>query len=361
MDHFIMAERKVKVAYDLYNAYTLYDVNGKQLSKADCFSIQHLGDNLFKYSQYLYRGGVGVFDSNGTDIIPAIYESIEYCDGYYIVTKNWHRGTLYADGSFKFENSICITSSIIAKEKFGIWSIYDDKGNVLLSDQFVSVTQLNNKLVGVAINKDSHIYHGILDHYLNYVQPTEYEDIIVKDGCIKAKYDGYWHQINDDGELIPTTLQLSNNNQLVSERDKSYIKNFNGDVLKEFDFVCEESFKYGYAVVKKRIISNFYSKSRFKYKYGLIDSKGTLIFPVVYRHIIILNKYYFLASKGSGGGLINLKGQVLIPYRIIFCRSHIEKELTHSFYVKMSTSLLYKYIKPGYIKKNKISLQKFRK
>lgn len=355
-DHFIMAERKVKVAYDYFNAYTLYDISGKQISKTDCFSIQHIGDNLFKYSKYLYGGGVGVFDSNGIEIIPGIYESLDYRDGYYYVTQNRHQGTLYADGSFKFEKTIRIDNSIIAKEKFGIWRIYDDKGNVLLSDQFVSVTQLNNKLLGVAIKKDRNTYYGIIDSNLNYVQPADYEEIIVKEGCIKANYDGYWHKINDDGDIIPTTLQLSNNTQLVSERDKCYIKNPDGEILKEFDFVSEESFKYGFAVVKKRITPNFYSKSRFIYKYGLIDNEGSIILPVVYKHIKILNKYYLLASKGSGGGLINLNGKVLIPYSIIISSNHLEKELTHSFIVKMCTSVLNKYIKPGYIKKNKISL-----
>lgn len=355
-DHFIMAERKVKVAYNYYNAYTLYNISGKRISKEDCFSIQHIGDNLFKYSKYLYGGGFGVFDSNGTEIIPDIYESLDYSDGHFGVTLNRHQGTLYADGSFKFDNTIRIANSKIAKEKFGIWRIYDDNGNELLSDQFVSVTRLNKKLVGVAIKKDKKIYHGIIDHNLNYVQPADYEDIIVKDGCIKVSYDGYWHQINDNGEIIPTTLQLSNNTQLISEKDKCYIKNPDGKIIKEYDFVSEESFKYGLAIVKKRIIPNFYSENRFIYKYGLIDSEGSLLLPVVYKHIKILNKHYLLASKGSGGGLINMRGKVLIPYSIILFSNHLEKELTHSFFVKMSTHVLNKYIKPGYIKKNKISL-----
>ena len=336
---YLMASKCERIAYEsrYRTLYTLFNKIGKQISDTDCNSIVKIEGNKFLYGKGW--GVFGVFDYEGKSIVPCIYNHIEYRDGLFYVTKNGHSGELNLDGTVRSGQTLPISDSIVARETFGIWKVCDDNGQPLLNNNFVLVDKLKNQLFRVAVDKNR---YGILNSQLDFVQPMEYDEIVIKDGSIMAHYDDKWYEIDDDGNIVPLIIQLANKKLLVSERDKSYLKDEHENIIKEFDFTCEGPFKYDVAIVKKTIPS---SKS-FEHKYGIIDNEGNEIIPVKYGFVKVVNKYYFLV----GCGLTNHEGKYLIPP--ILPLNHIKKELTHTFVVHMTNYISRKYIKWDYYKKN---------
>lgn len=334
---FLMASKCERIAYEsrYMTLYTLFDKTGKQISDIDCNSIVKIEGNKFLYGKGLF----GVFDYEGKTIVPCIYNHIEYRDGLFYVKKNGHSGELNLDGTVRSGQTLPISDSIVAKETFGIWKVCDDKGQPLLSNNFVLVDKLKKQLFRVAVDKNR---YGILNSHLDFVQPMEYDEIIIKDGSIMAHYDDKWYEIDDDGNIVPQIIQLANKKLLVSERDKSYLEDEHKNIIKEYDYSCEGSFKYDVAIVKKTIPS----LNSFKHKYGIIDNNGNIIVPVKYGFVKVVNKYYFFV----GGGLTNREGKFLIPP--IFPLNHIKRVLTHSFVVHMTNYVSRKYIKWDYYNKN---------
>lgn len=111
--------------------------------------------------------------------------------------------------------------------------------------------------------------------------------------------------------------------KVVDAKDKIGFVNDQGKLIVpcKYDFV--DGFEMGFAVVR-------YQKDEYDYSHGLIDSTGKEVVPVKYGRL----DYYpedkvlvFGMESVSDVGLMNLKGEILIPAQYVFWSKMISKGL----------------------------------
>ncbi|NBX79593.1 MAG: WG repeat-containing protein [Flavobacteriales bacterium] len=111
--------------------------------------------------------------------------------------------------------------------------------------------------------------------------------------------------------------------KVVDVNDKIGFVDVKGKIVVACKYEYTESFENGYAVVR-------IAKGEYDYLYGLIDSLGKEVIPLKYGRL----EYYaddkvlvFGMENASDVGLMNLKGQVLIPEQYAFWSKKITKGL----------------------------------
>ena len=82
-----------------------------------------------------------------------------------------------------------------------------------------------------------------------------------------------------------------------------------GKVIIPFQYTQIRTFRYGYAVVELHGRNGV----------GMIDAKGNLVLPICYDSLSDCNKHGFIIAGESGRfGIINLKGETLVPLEYDF-------------------------------------------
>ena len=160
--------------------------------------------------------------------------------------------------------------------------------NSLFSQEFQAKQDEETKLYGIVDSEDKYIVTPIykeVDYNFGYYVGGLFKVVDIKDKI------GF---VNDQGKLI---------------------------VPCKYDY--SQSFEKGYSVVRV-------ADGEFNYKYGLLDSLGKEVIPLKYGRLEFYaddNVLVFGSETTSNVGLMNLKGQILIPEEYDFWSKNISKGL----------------------------------
>ena len=109
--------------------------------------------------------------------------------------------------------------------------------------------------------------------------------------------------------------------KVVDTKDKIGFVNDQGKLIVPCKYDYVSSFENGFSVVR-------YLKGEYEYTYGFIDSTGKEVVPVKYGHL----EYYpedkvlvYGEETVSDLGLMNLKGEILIPAQYVYWSKNITK------------------------------------
>ena len=333
--------------------YGLFDIDGHKLLDIVYNSIVLLENKFYKCRSYW---GVGIFDTKKGFTIPCEYSTLEYKDGVYHAFKNNHRGTIDANGIVLYGEELKISTAIYAKERFGKW-VFLSLSNKELSDQIYDSVELLSENLILVSQKNK---YGLLNFSLNVLQPVVFEQMKQEKGIIRALFGDVWYDIMSNGKILPKVTTLPNGYILESERERSLLKSTDGTLINEFDFSRIEKFKYDVAIVTKVVLSdkNEYGRNKYEKYCGLINKDGKLLFPAIYKRVVILNKKYIALTKEEEDveyahtfaklALYNINGNLLIP----FICSHIERVQTNIFDISIGMNDSKRYIKKEYFKEN---------
>lgn len=332
--------------------YGLFDIDGHKLLDIVYNSILLLENKFYKCRSYW---GVGIFDTKKGFIIPCEYSTLEYKDGVYHASKNNHQGTIDANGIVLYGEELKISTAIYAKERFGKW-VFLSLSNKELSDQIYDSVELLSENLILVSQKNK---YGLLNFSLNVLQPVVFEQMKQEKGIIRALFGDVWYDIMSNGKILPKVTTLPNGYILESERERSLLKSTDGTLINEFDFSRIEKFKYDVAIVTKVVLSdkNEYGRNKYEKYCGLINKDGKLLFPAIYRRVVILNKKYIALTKEENVeyahvfaklALYDINGNLLIP----FICSHIERVRTNIFDISIGMNDSKRYIKKEYFKEN---------
>lgn len=111
--------------------------------------------------------------------------------------------------------------------------------------------------------------------------------------------------------------------KVVDSNDKIGFVNDQGKLIVPCKYDYSQSFEKGYSVVRV-------AHGEFDYKYGLLDSLGKEVTPLKYGRLEFYaddNVLVFGSENTSNVGLMNLKGQILIPEEYDFWSKNISKGL----------------------------------
>jgi hypothetical protein len=111
--------------------------------------------------------------------------------------------------------------------------------------------------------------------------------------------------------------------KVIDTKDKIGFVNASGKLIVPCKYDYVSSFENGFSVVR-------YLKGEYEYTYGFIDSTGKEVIPVKYGHL----EYYpedkvlvYGDETVSDLGLMNLKGEILIPAQYVYWSKNISKGL----------------------------------
>lgn len=190
-------------------------------------------------------------------------------------------------------------------------------------------------------------YYGVVDKNNTVVIPYEYDEIVntfssglinvcKKDkwGCLdlegnivvpliydclspfeedsldttSAKRNGKWGMINRKGKEIILCVY---DNEIVFNKN-SAIVSLNGKIGK-IDKKGKEIIPCQYTCIEPFVNSSRLFKVMENDKWGIIDTKGSIVVPLIYDEIGDLFKDYVIIKQNGFFGVVNLRGEIIIP------------------------------------------------
>jgi hypothetical protein len=97
---------------------------------------------------------------------------------------------------------------------------------------------------------------------------------------------------------------------IYSEKNEIKAIDRNGRIIKDFPLLIGHS-GFEKSVAKVNDIHNGLEK------YGIMDKKGNILIPCKYEFIEKISENYFYVNNNTGSGIINLKGDTIIPMNYI--------------------------------------------
>lgn len=307
---------------------------------------------------------LGVIDTNGIEIVPVRYKTIERLSNNLTRTpllndlfkvshqKEHHENIkwklIYSSGEVfsnqLFEEAYSFTPELIYVNRKGKYGLLDMNGHYVIppkydqlkkfsvktllvkKDNFFYLTDFNGELVS------SHRFRYI-DYIINHlgiaraqiegkwgwfnstgdivIAPVYDELLYFKDGICSAKKNGRWGAIDMHGNTI-VPFQYNYVNPVnkgfifVRNRGKHGVLNTQGEVIIPLEYDEVTSFTYGVARIKKNN------------KFGWINNKGRIIVPAVYDYIYSFNSkikgtIIALVRKDKKFGVIDTSGAEVVP------------------------------------------------
>jgi len=204
-----------------------YDFSGKKIYNDDG-QIEHISDDYYIYK---IDGKSGVSDKYGNDVLPSVYEQIEYIENsnLFIVSKDEKYGIIDDKGELKVP--FLYDGIYTPYNKNGINNNHtyvmvrlNDKSGILSLENFTETISpvydsINAFCEGYAIAYDSG--YGIIDEYGNVILPFGTYDYInsISDKLICLRKDGNNYLAKNSGEIISEKIYEDCLNQFSKAGD----------------------------------------------------------------------------------------------------------------------------------------------
>lgn len=286
----------------------------------------------------------GYVDFNGKEVIPVIYESIEWQSGTDIAKVEVRIGSLYnrlygyinAKGetliNTKYTSIEAYTEDkFIKAEKWGKWGYIDHKGNEKLPFLFEEVGNFDdNDLIwvktagryGLANKKGETIARA------NYDSPIYFEEITDKQLAVVA-FEGKYGIIDRTGkEVIAPTYNGIRYEDMGELDEEGFYEEGETASIQLFKNVAVVGHKGKYGIINNRTgkeISGFiYDKVDFpdenylivkmNNQWGVVQmNTGKIVLPFKY-DFLWMSDEFAIARLDEKWGVVNLQGEIIIPF-----------------------------------------------
>lgn len=297
---------------DIYYIGSLIDIKKMYSEEAK--------DESFKENIILNQTKCGIIDTNGTVIMPFIYDYIkDVHDGYLFAKKDEklykldNTGNTLPLGDYEIHEKF--SNSLIAASSKNKWGFLDMKGNIKIPFQYDLVSDFYKYMTVVYQQEKC----GIINTNGKILVPIIYDGLEILDNTyIKAKKDCKFGIINNLGEIkVPIIYDFIESREyndlplsipLEDQIINSYFKN-----SLYYDGVYES-----YIVEAKRYYDNILIMQN--NLMGVTDMNGKILIPCQYETLKRLSNNCFEIKDSTGKvGLLDINHNILVPtiyYRI---------------------------------------------
>ena len=335
----------VSVKTDTGIMYGYIDYSGEEVLKTEYETISRALEYEDKDDVYLIvrdHGKKGVF-KNGKKIIDFNYQSINYSSkaDVFVVEKTGKYGFYSNKGNeilapkyTKYE----IAGNYISVEKDGENKLFDLNGNLINTNTYSSMIEIENSSYFIAVKEDGHysVISKEFEREGNYTFITyAFDDLFIfttEDGKagildawegvkIEPTYDSILNvqdtkmfeaRNNETGDVDIYNSKLEKvttvNGGIVETINGNYVVVYSNSQMQYFD-------KEGKSVDNTEVYPNneAYSVQGEDGKWGLCDKNGNIVLPCEYDIVSELNEYGFSSIKKDGKwGSANSKGEVIL-------------------------------------------------
>ncbi|MBO3700785.1 WG repeat-containing protein [Roseivirga sp. E12] len=351
--------------------WTVYNRAGNRQNPFKYESFRPLNNGLIKA---IRNGKTGLLNSDGTDLSPFIYDAIgKFKNGLAVASYQGSYGVINLESNWiinPYNDRIEIQESIIRVKQGSEWKLIDFRG----SETIRSYNRLTSLPIGYSKRtKDGYELYDSrdslwLEHQYDTIQvihddlyglkrdgrffffrPNNSDDIALdtgitvlggfSEGLITVKKDEQWGQVDERGNL-----RIANRYEAIKvfseglsavkligkwgfiDKDESLVVQPTYDSVEAFDkglSIVMKNGKFGIidSLGKSILPEDFTAIDRQKDYiilnsngvYGLADARGKLIRTPQYDSIYPLTNGYFLIGRDGLKGVINLKGQDIVP------------------------------------------------
>jgi hypothetical protein len=281
----------------------------------------------------------GTIDAEGKIIIPCLYKSIKFSNGYFLVSnENNQFGVIneinevvipFQYNSLKFSDDIDHKLMIIA-EKNKKCGIIDINGKEVIPFKYEGLDNIHQfvsgglTFQGVVANKNGK--KGVIDLNENIIVPFDDNKYIFSLESGKYLFSGikeedYFSVFTIYGESF---FQNKKNNGFFYLSDNFiysiYDRKDKASELTLFNpkekFLMSETFSPKVKITSETLPKNYFdyflilSKN---FRYGMIGADGKILIPFEYHKLTPYKTQYFIAKKGEYEGLITRTNKVILP------------------------------------------------
>ena len=335
----------VSIKTDTGIMYGYIDYKGDELLKTEYETITRVLEYDDKDDIYLVvrnNGKKGVF-KNGKQIIEFDYQYINYADksNIFIVEKFGKYGFFTNKGNEILEpkyTKYAIAGNYISVEKEGENKLFDLNGNLINTDTYLSMIEVENSSYFIAVKENG--YYSVISKEFqregNYVFISyAFDDLFIvttEDG--KTGILDVWNGFKIE-PIYDSILNAQGTKILVARNDETgdvdiynskleKVSTINGGIVENLDnnyVVVYSNSQMQYFDKEGKIVSNteifpnreLYSIQNEEGKWGFSDNKGNVIVPCEYDIVSEFNEYGFSAIKKDGKwGSINSNGEIVL-------------------------------------------------
>ncbi|MDQ3190372.1 MAG: WG repeat-containing protein [Bacteroidota bacterium] len=300
-----------------------------------------LGDFKEGLAFVLDNGKYGYIDLNNEMVIPAIFQYAEsFNNGVAIVRFENKYGLINKAGEnvlkFKFKN-ITVEGNFIYAKKNKKYALYGTNGEKIIKNKYKEIHPFSDGLARM-LNKKRYFFIDTLGKKVITCKYSLVENF--QEGFAAVKINGKWGYINKNNK-IQIEPQFNSAEQFVNGRAIVKLKNHYGLIDTTGKYILDASydiinpFGENKTLVKKGnlyyfmdrdgqpVFDNyFHNATSFQglyttvanfYGWGLMDENGILQTSYNYAKLIPINDGYFSYSLNSTQGIMDLKGNEVLP------------------------------------------------
>ena len=266
----------------VFNRFALFNAEYKRRSPSVYDDLEYLGQGLIKVKE---GRDFGICDSKGCLVLNIIFKNIIPLTDHVWSLESFFRefiifnpSTRHVDTYPRYKN-LWVRGDRILFRKWKNWGMMDDKGNVLVYDNYTSLTVLPD---GNVLCEKSRKY-GQLDHNGHEIYP-----------CINGQYE-----LDDKGNLKVEELVFTE--ELGSSRKFGMVALMGKDGIPLTGYVYNDI----------QLLRNNTLLATQGENHGCLDSSGKEIIPLIYQDIRQLKNGNFLVKKDNKFGLLDKRGTIL--------------------------------------------------
>ncbi len=266
------------------NECFLFDSKGRILKRFQNIEVE----NIYRTNYFWAKkdGFMGIIDSNGNYLIPAIYDNVKSYSVY---------------NSFDYPNLIA--------SKNGQYGVVDINNKVVIPFEFDEIRKEN---LGFQVKKNNKF--GFFGLKGNLLAPIQYQNVVpyYSSGVLCEKinqidYDFYFK----NGKIIQNIVGCEggkNSNAFLKHQDHktAYYDSLGNVIIPPLAYENLESCDTTDFIIATK-----------NNKIGVIKPDNQIVIPFEYEHLKHFSdkeKQLFIAKKGNKYGVINLQNQVKIPF-----------------------------------------------
>ena len=300
--------------------------NGKEIIKCEYQDIDY--DDKNKCFLVVKDSKRGVYDINGTNIVPVEYDYIAY-KGDYIYAELNNDEVKYFD---KFGKEVEEASYLdifptdnviynITESEDGQYGIIDGKGNVLVDNTYAFIDYaFDNYFIALRDGK-----LGVIDDKENNIIEFKYDVLQCVNGTnvIQGKISD-----TDTMDLYSKKMEkvATVENAVINQYD-DYIEIYSEKSTKYFDFEGNE--KTNIQILKNNELFAIEKDG----KWGMTDKMGNIVVECIYDKVTELNEYGFAGIKLDGKwGVIDKTGKVILEPTYEHFANNEKPEFINKYY-----------------------------
>lgn len=262
-----------------------------------------------KNSQY------GLFDTTGQSIINIEYEQIEkFSETLVRVKQNNKWGIVDTQGKIvlplQYDEIDILSDGLARVKQNNLYGFIDSNTKIAIPIQYLKAGRLSEDLISVVAKVEYTPQPQFIDKTGNVVLSLPYEYAgSFSDGLATVKKSNKWGVIDKTGKLIiplnyesiqrfPNNLffvKINNGNQLINIEGKNILP-------VEGNFASKNT-------------DGFITLSNHKNKYGLMDTSGKIIVPMIYDSEPFIHHNMISVKKDKKVGFYDMTGKLIIPVK----------------------------------------------